>query len=138
MIRVNCLHCGRDFDVPLSHCGGVVCCPHRNCGRDMVIPPVAMPIQGLLLTERCYKCSKAIPEGQVHRRKMQVSTTDPSDNSSGGVSTYALVSLCRCCCEELDEEEEWYWESVRDIILYVVLGILLVGIIAFSHFVVLA
>jgi hypothetical protein len=77
----------------------------------MTIPPAAQIAQPLPPMERCYDCGDAIPEGQVYRREVEVSSsyssgsidlqgrdaTRMSGSYGGSGSTYETVSLCPAC-----------------------------------------
>jgi hypothetical protein len=124
-VRVVCPHCRRDVDIAPALFGTVAACPHGGCGGAMSIPPAAPAAQPLVPAERCYDCGKVIPEGEVCRREVEVSTSHHSGSTytfgwgrsfsdsisasgtyGGSSSTYATVSLCPPCDAQRDADEE--------------------------------
>lgn len=65
--------------------------------------------------ERCYVCRTLIPEGQVYRRVMAVSTSRGgyigTGMGVGQVVTTAPVSLCALCHEDEDLRRQPGWGS---------------------------
>jgi hypothetical protein len=129
--------------VDLSQAGNVVVCPQLDCGLAIAIPPAAQVAQPLPRMERCYDCRRPIPEGEVCRREVRVSSSyssgsiiasasggrNTSGTYGGSSSTYAKVSLCPRCNARREAERRQREANARACMTVFVIAVIVTVII---------
>jgi hypothetical protein len=138
-------------------CGAIIRVRAEACPKCGVRQPPAQPPPP---AERCYDCGLAIPEGEVCRREVEVSSSHTSGSIStassgsssprsgggrtwdssgstfgtygGSSSTYAKVSLCPECDAERDEAERRRRKAETELLLGCLAVFIVAVIIAFG------